>query len=1033
MMVQQTLVARALLRYLLFGLSLLLSLPAEGQVPYNFYGPGQGLSDNLVTDIQKDSVGFLWIATSNGLNRFDGYTFQVFSPSTPSPGKLSARYISAIDWTRDKKLLVVYQNNIDFFELFDPKTFAVEKVNLYPANGVKGNVQIIKADETGEVYVLSQLINAIHIYRHIGGDTLSLAAEIPNEGSRLMRIDNFLPLPGGSFLINDLTHGLYLYHKDKGKCYIQYDKYLTDSLSFTGSTATTILQYSPHRDLSYIGFEENPHLFTYDHHTDSLQLMKDLNSMPTKEATYLWEDQQGNLLLSQTNGEGIYPISEHLLFIPSEGSPEDWTFLTQVTKYIVSLYSENFKDILFFGADTGLKTHYNTRFRQKNFLAQDLAIDEFGAVMRGITSDEDSIIFLAREFSYWYQLNEHTGELDTIFIRQTPDGSPLDFKCSFDLLFAPPNSLWGIACNGQGEGILIHYDTKKKTSRIFEYDNRFQDLVRGPDRAIWLIASSSPGKSVLIQFDQMTNEFKEYRTSEGKNPFQRYQLNCIVQDKEEQLWIGTNRGLLRFSAKENQLDIFTREEKLLSDNIQTISIDQHNQLWVGTSDGVTILDQYGAFVRNYTTDQALANNNASAVTEDQQGNIWVSTNNGLSVLTPGAEEFRSYYYTDGFPSNNFVSNSAFVSHNGYLYLGTVNGFTRFKPEELLYQIDLPAPQFSSIARYDIETDSTKLACYTRCLDEAIQIEPEDDYLDLSFFLPYYQAPEKNAFRIKMSPLENEWNEVDTRHTFRYQRIPPGNYTIYLQGSAPSGQWASEVAKINIQVLPHWYETIWAYAGLITLISILVYLAFLYRLRQKLKVARLRTKISSDIHDEVSGLLSGIAMQSDLLIEGTDSPTQKKRLQNIGQVSRKAVSQIHDVLWSIDSRKDYMEDLINHMQEHAEDILLPLNIFFDFQKVNIDPRKRLRVIVRQSLFFIYKEAINNVAKHSNASKVTIHLERQKNEFTMTIKDNGTSQVNNSGGSSGQGLRNMHMRAKRINAKLSTSAENGYQVQLHVPRF
>lgn len=1019
-------------RISLVFIHLFFSILAIGQLPYTYYGPGQGLSDNLVTGIKKDSIGFVWLATSNGLNRFDGYTFQTFGPGTPRPGRLSGRYISRMDWTHDQKLLLVYQNNIDFFELFNPKTFAVEKVNLYPANGVQGNVRFIKASAGGQVYVLSELIDATHIYQYCSQDTLALVAELPHPSDQLREINDFVPLPNGEFLISDQYQGLFHLDQRGQQHAINPAPILTKESPDAGIPSTAIFQYSAYHDLTFISLEGVSQLFAYDAGSKTLLPYDIPGTDPQKEFTYLWEDKKGNLLVSQTNGAGTYPISERIFFLPLRQPAKDWTFLTQVTKYIVSLYADDFTEILFFGADTGLKIHYNTRLRQENFLSQSLAPDEFGAVMRGITSDRDSSVFLTREYRYWYKLNELTGKLDTLPIRRAPNAPPIDFKCSFDVLYTAPNTLWGIACEGDDKGLLIRYDIDTELAQTFTYETRFQDLILSQDEQIWLIANNQGGGNVLVQFDPVNESFREYTTSENTNPFQRYLLNCITQDQQGRLWIGTNRGLLRFAPQKDQLDIFTREEGLISNTIQVLTVNKEQELWVGTSEGITVLDSAGRFIRQYTTEQALCNNNVSAIVEDHLGNIWVSTSNGLSVLGPDSEEFRSYYFTDGFPSDNFINNSALMSQNGYLYLGTVNGFTRFRPEDLLLQIDLPAPQFSTIERYDIETDSSIIDCYTTCPQDIIQLQPGDDYLDLSFFLPYYQAPQKNTFRIKMMPLESEWNELRQQNTYRYQRLPPGKYTVLLQAGAPSGQWSSQTTRLTVNVLPHWYETTWAYVALVGLMVFLAYIIFQYRLRQKLNVARLRTKISSDIHDEVSGLLSGIAMQSDLLQESTNDPQQRDRLKNIGNVSRKAVSQIHDVIWSIDSRKDHMEDLIKRMREHAEDVLLPHDITFDIRHTNVDPRKRLPVIVRQNIFFIFKEAINNVAKHSNATRVTIQLVRQKPIFIMTIQDNGT-RMPAPGARHGQGLDNMHMRAKRIRGKLTIQFAQGCVVKLELPRL
>ena len=212
--------------------------------------------------------------------------------------------------------------------------------------------------------------------------------------------------------------------------------------------------------------------------------------------------------------------------------------------------------------------------------------------------------------------------------------------------------------------------------------------------------------------------------------------------------------------------------------------------------------------------------------------------------------------------------------------------------------------------------------------------------------------------------------------------------------------------------------------------------FKYQLEQRLRVERLRTKISSDLHDEVSGLLSGIAMQADVLKAGTSDEKSKFRLQTIAEVSRMAMTKMSDVIWSIDSRKDKVEDLLHRMLEHAEDILQPLNIEYSFEIGKIDRQKKLPVNIRQNLYFIFKEAINNVVKHSKATKVVVELGNQGSRFELKIKDNGAGENISDLGKSkkpGQGISNIKMRARRINALLDIAQHDGFTVKLVMKKF
>jgi signal transduction histidine kinase len=202
--------------------------------------------------------------------------------------------------------------------------------------------------------------------------------------------------------------------------------------------------------------------------------------------------------------------------------------------------------------------------------------------------------------------------------------------------------------------------------------------------------------------------------------------------------------------------------------------------------------------------------------------------------------------------------------------------------------------------------------------------------------------------------------------------------------------------------------------------------------QQLKMERIRTQLASNIHDEVSGLLAGIALQSDVLQWDITEPSIIEKLQVVAEVSRKAMSKLHDVIWSADARRDHVEDLLIRMQEHANDVLTPLNITYEIKAFNLNRQALIPVQIRPDLYFIFKEAINNVAKHVKEGNVTVNLKNEGAFFIMDIKDNGAIPPKENP-SSGQGLKNMDMRAKRIKATITTSWNDGFQVTLKMKRL
>ena len=197
----------------------------------------------------------------------------------------------------------------------------------------------------------------------------------------------------------------------------------------------------------------------------------------------------------------------------------------------------------------------------------------------------------------------------------------------------------------------------------------------------------------------------------------------------------------------------------------------------------------------------------------------------------------------------------------------------------------------------------------------------------------------------------------------------------------------------------------------------------------MKVERIRTKLSSDLHDEVSGLLAGIAMQTELLEMVTSDKNNKPKLAKITKISRSAMSRMSDVIWSIDSRKDTVEDLVARMTEHTKDILDPLNIAWKMDLDHINREHKIPVLYRENLYFIFKEAINNIGKHSTANLVRIYFGNKNKLFELSIQDNGAPKENPlQSNKQGQGLSNMVMRAQKIDASLRIATTNGYLVKL-----
>jgi signal transduction histidine kinase len=204
----------------------------------------------------------------------------------------------------------------------------------------------------------------------------------------------------------------------------------------------------------------------------------------------------------------------------------------------------------------------------------------------------------------------------------------------------------------------------------------------------------------------------------------------------------------------------------------------------------------------------------------------------------------------------------------------------------------------------------------------------------------------------------------------------------------------------------------------------------YRIKQVQRIQYLRTRIASDLHDDVGSSLVRITVLADAIKREGMKENAHEQLGAIAGISRGAVSTMKDVVWSIDARNDTMGGMIQYMQEHLHNMLMPANIDFELTHTGFAEQEKLAMNFRQNVYLTFKEAINNVVKHSGASRVLVDLKKENNLFTMTIQDDGHG-INSPKNSNGQGLYNMRLRADRLKANFDIVSGKGVTIILKVP--
>jgi len=343
----------------------------------------------------------------------------------------------------------------------------------------------------------------------------------------------------------------------------------------------------------------------------------------------------------------------------------------------------------------------------------------------------------------------------------------------------------------------------------------------------------------------------------------------------------------------------------------------------------------------------------------------------------------------------------------------VGGLTRFDPSR----------EKGNTAPPKIHIENVSVSGEDRELRSNREVGSGNHNIIFGFIGINFTAPDQVEYRYRLRNSGEGW-QTTAQRSVRYSALMPGEYTFEVMARNNDGKWSSEQAAISFTVLaPFWLRWWFIALVLLAVTGLIVFIYNYYRVRKMVDIERMRVRIASDLHDDVGSALTEIALQSDFIQTRNVADSLQESIRQIGDQSRKIVSSLDDIVWSIDARNDTLGDLTDRMQDHVNSVLPSKEVTYRFEG---NMQEKLEVSLKENLYLIFKEAVNNIAKHSNADKVEITLSINSDYVLMSVKDNGKGVENER--RSGQGLRNMKMRSKRINADIKFLNSDGFEVRV-----
>lgn len=516
-------------------------------------------------------------------------------------------------------------------------------------------------------------------------------------------------------------------------------------------------------------------------------------------------------------------------------------------------------------------------------------------------------------------------------------------------------------------------------------------------------------------------------------------INDIKMDERGQhFWISsTFKGIQLVSKSGQLLKQFDQKGLHTADNdIQEIEVDG-DQLWFGCTLGLgrlNILTGAVSIFKNpfINVENVMQNRTIFSMLPDEQGNLYLGSSFGLLYFDTRALQF--YNLVKGHPLSEIEFNkmATLKASDGRYYFGSTDGLFSFMPDELQFvqaSNKIKPLKLISTAIFDLQKEKFNYEYrHLNTLQELV-LQPTESSLELQFSVPEYSNEVYYSYRIKEQ--SKQWTAPKLDNKIFLYGLEPGTHTLEVRASTGISEKEASLYTITIIKKQVWYKRAWVIAVFTLLLSSLVFVFLRYRFNQKLRrqkeLADLRTKISADLHDEVGTLLSGLAMQSQILaIEANEE--NKEVLNEISSMGREAMERMRDTVWAIDSRKDKVENLIDRMRDFAEKNLPIKKMTHEFVNQVEDAKKFIDPERRQNIYLIFKETITNIIKHSNGSHVMISLSEDRGRLRLMVKDNGSQKPQTR--SDGQGLGNMKMRAQKIGGELTFGFDHGFVVELWV---
>ena len=992
---------------LITGIAFAFSLNAQTQ-QFNTLSLKEGLSQGTATAIAQDIRGYMWVGTRDGLNRFDGYKFDVLRYDSRDTSSISNNSITAITIGRNGDIWAGTELGLN---RVNPKTLGADQFYHWfedPKALSSNKITALAEDNLGRLWVgtengLNRLDNwnKNSFVRYLIGtsDSLSISSNVIN--------DIFLDSKGNIWVATEGGLNKYLAAEDTFKRY-RYD--YNDDNSLSDNRVSSICE-DPNGNI-WLGTKNglnkfNPELEVFTrYYVDSPR--KDL--LPSNIINDVIFDKEGDMWVATPSGlsKVAREMGKSTLYYTHPGKTN-----TLPNDHILCLFPGQ-NGMIWIGT------------RAAGVATLDLKAPRFSSVVysgqQGYTPEENQIysFFEVDTNHIWLGTGRgvavYNPYFDSSYFYAKAGKGALSNLTKPVLSFARTNDgIRWIGTNGQG---LVAYNNKNDSLTYYQTDpndefsissNIIIEIKVNANNDLW-IATSGGG---LCFLNRKTNQFKVYRYDGSKvKTIRDNNIKTIALDKNGNVWFGTgNLGLYYLDVSTDEIKHYPAGDpdagELPASGINEVYIDSTNELWIATAGGglSKYIREKDSF-KTYSTQDGLMNNVVLSLNSDDTRNLWLSTNGGITTFNFLTETFRNYSEQEVLGQNTFYPRSSISTSQGLFIFGGANGFDYINSKGIQENLMLPPLIITGFQLINKKESHANLDLHIDTKEE-VNLDFNHSGFAIEFAALNFKQSHKNQYAYRLKGLFDQWRYIGTRNFATFSNLNPGTYVFEVIGSNNDGYWNDTPATLKVIVQPAYWQTSWFRILVAVAILGLLYLYYKFKLsseierNQRLEQAVLsRTAeiakerdtnaiLLKEVHHRVKNnlqiIISLLNLQSRFI-------SDSKLIDVFSEIQNRvrSMSLIHEKMYKTKDLKTV--DIREYITDLSESLL---NTYRLGQKVELDVEvgvNRFKSDTLTPLGLIINEVISNALKYAfqedKTGRIFVKItKREDGRFRLLIGDNG----------------------------------------------